>query len=220
MKRFKSIAIDGPAGAGKSEVSKILAKSLGFLHVDTGALYRAVAWYVLNNDIDDKRIRNEIDKIKIELKFKNSEQLLFLNGVDVTHKIRTQQISEAASKISSFGFIRDFLLSAQKNLAEHNNVIMDGRDISTVVLPDADVKVFLTAEVHERALRRMKQFQENGKNCNFEEVLESIRARDKNDSTRKIAPLKPSKDSLIFDTTGLSLDEVISKLLVHIKGVI
>lgn len=220
MKKFKSIAVDGPAGAGKSEVSKILAKSLGFLHVDTGALYRAIAWYMLDNDIDDKRIHNEIDKIKVELKFKNSEQLLFLNGVDITDKIRTQQISEVASKISSFGFVRDFLLLTQRNLAEHNNVIMDGRDISTIVLPDADVKIFLTAEVHERALRRMKQFQKNGKNCNFEEVLESIRARDKNDSTRKIAPLKPSKDSLIFDTTGLSLDEVVSKLLKHIKGVI
>lgn len=220
MKRFKSIAIDGPAGAGKSEVSKILAKNLGFLHVDTGALYRAIAWYMLDNDIDDKRIHNEIDKIKVELKFKNSEQLLFLNGVDITDKIRTQQISEVASKISSFGFVRDFLLSTQRNLAEHNNVIMDGRDISTIVLPDADVKIFLTAEVHERALRRMRQLQENSKICNFEEILESIRARDKNDSTRKIAPLKPSKDSLIFDTTGLSLDEVVSKLLKHIKGVI
>ena len=220
MKRFKSIAIDGPAGAGKSEVSKILAKNLGFLHVDTGALYRAVAWYMLNNGIDDKGICNEIDKIKIELKFKNSEQLLFLNGADITGKIRTQQISEAASQISSFGFIRDFLLSTQRNLAEHNNVIMDGRDISTIVLPDADVKIFLTAEVRERALRRMRQLQENGKNCNFEEILESIRARDKNDSTRKIAPLKPSKDSLIFDTTGSSLNEVISRLLEHIKDVI
>lgn len=220
MKRFKSIAIDGPAGAGKSEVSKILAKNLGFLHVDTGALYRAIAWYMLDNDIDDKRIHNEIDKIKVELKFKNSEQLLFLNGVDITDRIRTQQISEVASKISSFGFVRDFLLSTQRNLAEHNNVIMDGRDISTIVLPDADVKIFLTAEVHERALRRMKQLKENGKNCNFEEILESIRVRDKNDSTRKIAPLKPSKDSLVFDTTGLSLNEVVSKLLTHIKGVI
>ena len=220
MKRFKSIAIDGPAGAGKSEVSKILAKNLGFLHVDTGALYRAIAWYMLNNNVDDKRTRNELDKIKIELKFKNSEQLLFLNGVDITDRIRTQQISEVASKISSFGFVRDFLLSTQRNLAEHNNVIMDGRDISTIVLPDADVKIFLTAEVHERALRRMKQLKENGKNCNFEEILESIRVRDKNDSTRKIAPLKPSKDSLVFDTTGLSLNEVVSKLLTHIKGVI
>ena len=220
MKKFKSIAIDGPAGAGKSEVSKILAKSLGFLHVDTGALYRAIAWYMLNNNVDDKRTRNELDKIKIELKFKNTEQLLFLNGVDITDKIRTQQISEAASQISSFGFVRDFLLSTQRNLAEHNNVIMDGRDISTIVLPDADVKIFLTAEVHERALRRMKQLKENGKNCNFEEILESIRVRDKNDSTRKIAPLKPSKDSLVFDTTGLSLNEVVSKLLTHIKGVI
>ncbi len=220
MKRFKSIAIDGPAGAGKSEVSKILAKNLGFLHVDTGALYRAIAWYMLNNSIDDKEMHNKLDKMKIELKFQNTEQLLFLNGVDITDKIRTQQISEAASQISSFGFIRDFLLSTQRNLAKHNNVIMDGRDISTIVLPDADVKIFLTAEVHERALRRMKQLKENGKNCNFEEILESIRVRDKNDSTRKIAPLKPSKDSLIFDTTGLSLDEVVSKLLKYIKGVI
>ncbi len=220
MKKFKSIAIDGPAGAGKSEVSKILAKSLGFLHVDTGALYRAIAWYMLNNNVDDKRTRNELDKIKIELKFKNTEQLLFLNGVDITDKIRTQQISEAASQISSFGFVRDFLLSTQRNLAEHSNVIMDGRDISTVVLPDADVKIFLTAEVRERALRRMKQLKKNGKNCNFEEILESIRARDKNDSTRKIAPLKPSEDSLIFDTTGLSLDEVSIKLLAHVKDVI
>ena len=220
MKKFKSIAIDGPAGAGKSEVSKILAKSLGFLHVDTGALYRAIAWYMLNNNVDDKRTRNELDKIKIELKFKNTEQLLFLNGVDITDKIRTQQISEAASQISSFGFVRDFLLSTQRNLAEHSNVIMDGRDISTVVLPDADVKIFLTAEVRERALRRMKQLKKNGKNCNFEEILESIRARDKNDSTRKIATLKPSEDSLIFDTTGLSLDEVSIKLLAHVKDVI
>ncbi len=218
MKKF-SIAIDGPAGAGKSEVSSILADKLGFVHLDTGALYRTVAYYFFdsNKKIDEKFVNEEISKISVDIRFLDRLQLMYLNGVNVTDKIRNIFISKIASDISSFKVVRDFLLDIQRNLAKSNNIIMDGRDISTVVLPDADVKVFLTASVEERAKRRLKQLRQKGIELGYHEVLSSIKIRDKNDSTRSIAPLKPSKNSKIFDTTDQGIDEVVELILDYIK---
>ena len=218
MKKF-SIAIDGPAGAGKSEVSSILADKLGFVHLDTGALYRTIAYYFLslNKKIDENSINKEIYKISVDIKFLDRLQLMYLNGENVTDKIRSMSISKAASDVSSFGVVRNLLLDVQRNLAKSNNIIMDGRDISTVVLPDADVKIFLTASVEERARRRLNQLKQKGIDLRYNEVLNSIKLRDRNDSTRSIAPLKPSKDSRIFDTTNQSIDEVVVSILYYIK---
>lgn len=218
MKRI-SIAIDGPAGAGKSEVSSILAGKLGFVHLDTGALYRAVAYYFLNlnKKIDENLVNKEISKISVDIKFLDRLQLMYLNGENVTDKIRSVSISKIASDVSSFGSVRDFLLDIQRNLAKSNNIIMDGRDISTVVLPNADVKIFLTASVEERAKRRLNQLKQKGIELEYDEVLNSIKLRDRNDSNRSIAPLKPSKDSKIFDTTNQSIDEVVASILNYIK---
>lgn len=220
MSNFKSIAIDGPAGAGKSDVSDILAKKLGFIHVDTGALYRAVALYFLENNFDYKDqqiICENLNKILINIEFKNNSQLIYLNNINITEKIRLKEVANIASSISAFSCVRDFLLEIQKNTTKFNNIIMDGRDIATVVLPNADVKIFLTASLEERAKRRLKQLKEKNINCNYNEVLNLIKQRDNNDFHRKIAPLKPSQDSLIYDTTDKNINEVVEFLLIYIK---
>lgn len=214
-----SIAIDGPAGAGKSEVSSILADKLGFIHLDTGALYRTVAYYFVNSNgiINEELVNKEISKISVDIKFLDKLQLMYLNKENVTDKIRNMSVSKIASDISSFRCVREFLLDIQRNLAKSNNIIMDGRDISTVVLPNANVKIFLTASAEERARRRMNQLKQKGIELEYNEILNSINLRDKNDSTRSIAPLKPSKDSEIFDTTNQSINEVVTSILNYIK---
>ena len=221
MSNFKSIAIDGPAGAGKSDVSDILAKKLGFIHVDTGALYRAVALYFLENNFDYKNqqiICKNLNKILVNVDFKNNSQLIYLNNINITEKIRLKEVANIASSISAFSCVRDFLLEIQRNTVEFYSVIMDGRDIATVVLPNADVKIFLTASVEERAKRRFKQLKEKDIKCDYNEVLNLIKKRDNNDFHRKIAPLKPSQDSLIYDTTNKTIDEVVNFLFNYIKG--
>lgn len=225
MNKFRSIAIDGPAGAGKSDVSDILAEKLGFVHVDTGALYRAVGLYFLENNLDYKDqqvICKNLNKILINLKFENNLQNIYLNNNNITDKIRTQKISSIASLISAFSCVRDFLLEIQRNIAKFNNVIMDGRDIATVVLPNANIKIFLTASVEERAKRRFKQLKskinKNNININYNEVLNLIKNRDNNDYNRKIAPLKPSKDSFIYDTTDKNINEVVDFLFNYIQN--
>ena len=221
MSNFKSIAIDGPAGAGKSDVSDILAKKLEFIHVDTGALYRAVALYFLENNFDYQNqqiIRENLNKILINIEFKNNSQLIYLNNINITEKIRLKEVANIASSISAFSCVRDFLLEIQRNTVEFYSVIMDGRDIATVVLPNADVKIFLTASVEERAKRRFKQLKEKDIKCDYNEVLNLIKKRDNNDFHRKIAPLKPSQDSLIYDTTNKTIDEVVNFLFNYIKG--
>lgn len=213
-----NIAVDGPAGAGKSTVCKQAAKELGYIYVDTGAMYRALAYYFFKNKVFDvDRVKEEIDNIKIEVKFINGEQRIFLCGEDVSDFIRTPEIASLASKISANKIIRNYLLNLQRNIAKSNNVLMDGRDIGTVILPNADVKIYLTASKEERARRRYKEFVSKGVVCNYEKVLEDIEKRDYNDSHREIAPLKPSFDSVIIDTSNLSFEESVKELVDIIK---
>lgn len=215
-----SIAIDGPSGSGKSTVSKCLAKKLDFLNVDTGALYRAIAYFLWVNHInykDELSVKKCLDKIKIDIKNINYIQMIFLNNEDVTDKIRSNDISMMASYISAMPPVRSYLLDLQRNLAKNNNVIMDGRDIGTVVLPDADIKLFLTASPEVRAKRRYTQLLEKKENVSYDEILDTINKRDFNDSHRETAPLKPAADAIVFDNSEYTLDETIDMLLKTIK---
>ncbi len=214
-----SIAIDGPAGAGKSTIAKELSKKLLYIYVDTGALYRAIGLYMIDNNINnDKSAVSSLKNIKVNLEFIDKEQKVFLCGKDVSSKIRTPEVSMMASKVSAIPEVRSFLFDLQQNMAKQNNVIMDGRDIGTVVLPDANVKIFLTASLEKRAQRRYKDLLEKGIKCQYEEVLRDIIKRDEDDSNRKIAPLKPADDAIIIDTTEYSLKESIDLVLNTIKN--
>lgn len=214
-----NVAIDGPAGAGKSTIAKAAAKQLNYIYVDTGALYRTIAYNaVMNNVIDDTNgIIAMLDNTKVELKYIDGVQAVFLNGEDVSSFIRTPEISMGASKVSAIPEVRAFLLSLQQEIAKENNVIMDGRDIATVVLPNADVKIFLFASPECRAERRYKELVEKGANVTYDEVLEDVNKRDYQDSHREIAPLKPSEDSIMLDTSNLNLDESIELVIKTIK---
>ncbi len=210
-----NIAIDGPAGAGKSTVAKGLAKKLGFIYVDTGALYRAIGLFAIRKEVNTKDAEGVsalLGDIKIELKFVDGAQRVFLNDEDVSEAIRTPDASMAASNVSAIPNVRAFLLDLQRDIAKKNNCLMDGRDIGTVVLPDAQIKIFMTADVEERATRRYKELQEKGINDSYEQVLKEMKERDFQDSNRPIAPLKPAEDSMIFDSTGLTLQESIDRL--------
>lgn len=214
-----NVAIDGPAGAGKSTIAKAAAKQLNYIYVDTGALYRTIAYNaVMNNVIDDANgIIAMLDNTKVELKYIDGVQAVFLNSEDVSAFIRTPEISMGASKVSAIPEVRAFLLSLQQEIAKENDVIMDGRDIATVVLPNADVKIFLFASPECRAERRYKELVEKGENVTYDEVLEDVNKRDYQDSHREIAPLKPSKDSIMLDTSKLNLDESIELVIKTIK---
>ena len=216
-----NVAIDGPAGAGKSTIAKACAKELGFIYVDTGALYRAVALNALRNGVlnDEKGIVEMLKETTVELKFdETNTQRVFLNGKDVSDLIRTPEISMGASNVSKIPQVREFLLELQRSIARENNVIMDGRDIATVVLPNANVKIFLSASAECRAERRYKELIEKGEKVTYEEVLADVNARDYQDSHREIAPLKPTKDSVMADTTSLSLAEGTELVKNIIKG--
>lgn len=211
-----SVAIDGPAGAGKSTIAKIAAKRLNFIYVDTGALYRTLGYgaYVGNVNIhDDNALEAYLNNSSVELKFIYGEQRVFLNGQDVSDKIRTPQMGTAASEISAIPRVREYLLEMQRGLAKTNNVIMDGRDIGTVVLPNAEVKIFLTASPECRAKRRLKDFEEKGESVDYDEVLRLIIERDYQDSHREIAPLKPAQDSIIVDTSELNLEQSVERIM-------
>ncbi len=215
-----SIALDGPAGAGKSTVAKGAAKELGFIYVDTGALYRTVGLKFIREGYDtnlDCDIEAILKTIEVDIKFINGTQHVFLNGEDVSEAIRTPEASMMASAVSAKPPVRAFLLEMQRKLARENNVLMDGRDIGTVVLPNATLKFFVTASVEERANRRYKELCEKGTSVTYQEVYKDIETRDYNDSHRKIAPLKPAQDSIMFDTTGNTLEESIDKLIKIIK---
>lgn len=214
-----NVAIDGPAGAGKSTIAKAAAKELGFIYVDTGALYRAVAYNAVKNGVidDEQGIISMLDDTKVELKYVNGVQSVYLNGEDVSGFIRTPEISMGASKVSAIPQVRAFLLNLQREIAKTNNVIMDGRDIATVVLPDAEVKIFLFASPECRAERRYKELVEKGENVSFDDVLKDVNQRDYQDSHREIAPLKPSEESIMADTSELTLQESIDLIVNTIK---
>ncbi|MBE6754172.1 MAG: (d)CMP kinase [Ruminococcaceae bacterium] len=211
-----NIAIDGPAGAGKSTLARMAAQKLGYIYVDTGALYRAVALFVLQRGFDPhdaQAVCNMLPMMDIELRFVDGEQRIYLCGENVSRIIRTQEVSMAASAVSAIGKVRDFLFDLQVDIAEKNDVIMDGRDIGTVVLPNAQVKIYLTASAEERAKRRWTELRDKGIDIEYEDVLEDIIERDHNDMNRPIAPLKPAPGSVRLDTTGLSLEEAEAALL-------
>lgn len=214
-----NVAIDGPAGAGKSTIAKAAAKELGFIYVDTGALYRAVAYNAVKTGAidDEQKIINMLASTKVELKYVNGVQAVYLNGEDVSAFIRTPEISMGASKVSAIPQVRTFLLNLQREIASTNNVIMDGRDIATVVLPNADVKIFLFASPECRAERRYKELIEKGESVSFDDVLKDVNQRDYQDSHREIAPLKPSDDSIMADTSELTLQESIDLIVNTIK---
>ncbi len=217
-----AVAIDGPAGAGKSTIARQAAKKVGFIYVDTGALYRTVGLFMLRNGItpsDGEAVSKEVDsgRVKIDLAFQDGEQKVLLNGEDVTGLIRTPEVSLASSQVSAVPKVREFLFSLQKTLATEHHVIMDGRDIGTVVLPEAQVKIFLTASPEERAKRRCKELQEKGMEADFDDVLREIKERDYNDSHRVIAPLVPAKDAVFVDTSSMTLEQAVHAVLDLVK---
>ena len=214
-----NVAIDGPAGAGKSTIAKAAAKELGFIYVDTGALYRAIAYNAVTKGVidDTQKIIDMLIDTNVELKYVDGVQAVYLNGDDVSAYIRTPEISMGASKVSAIPQVREFLLNLQRDISQKNNVIMDGRDIATVVLPNADVKIFLFASPECRAQRRYKELMEKGEDVTFEDVLADVNQRDYQDSHREIAPLKPSEDSVMADTSKLTLEESIQLIINIIK---
>lgn len=215
-----NIAIDGPAGAGKSTVAKGVAAKLGYIYVDTGALYRAIGVYALRAGVDTKDgdgVSALLPEINVELKFIDGVQHVFLNGEDVSVEIRTPDASMAASNVSAIPSVRSFLFDLQRNIASKNDCIMDGRDIGTVVLPNAQVKIFLTADPEERAMRRYKELIVKDPDVKYDDVLADLKVRDYQDSHREIAPLKPAEDSVVYNTTGNSLEESIEKVINIIK---
>lgn len=213
-----AIAIDGPAGAGKSTIARAAAQRLSYLYVDTGALYRAIAFFMQERKLNDEaEIVTALGDVEVNLKFVDGVQRVFLCGEDVTEKIRTPQISMMASKISAIPEVREFLLHLQRDLAQKNNVLMDGRDIGTVILPNADVKIFLTASPEARAQRRHKELLGKGLESRYEEVLADILKRDRDDSTRAVAPLKRAEDAILVDTSDCNLEESIELVLRIVK---
>ena len=216
MAKKISVAIDGPAGAGKSTIAKRLAKELGYVYVDTGAIYRTVAyffdlWGVAPKDIDG--ITRYIDELNIAIEYdEEGVQHMLMNGIDVTDDIRTPEISQKASLISAHAIVRDMLLDMQRDVAKQHDVIMDGRDIGTVVLPKATVKIFLTASAEVRAQRRCEELNAKGMKANYNQVLKDIQQRDYQDTHREVAPLKMCRDSIKLDTSDLDVDGVIAAM--------
>ena len=210
------IAIDGPAGAGKSATAKALAKKLGFIYVDTGALYRGIGLYVIRKGAKASAIEEVVPllaEIKIEMKHIDGEQHIFLNGEDVSGFIRTESVSAAASDVSAIPAVRDFLFDMQREIAEKNSVVMDGRDIGTVVLPEAELKIFLTAKPEVRAERRVNQLAEKGIEANFEDVLADVIQRDYNDTNRDFRPLKLAEDGVLLDNSEMNFEETLEKII-------
>ncbi len=217
-----NIAIDGPAGAGKSTIARKAAAELGFIYVDTGALYRSVAYYCISAGADvsaPESVEKLLPEITPELRFIDGVQHVFVNGSDVSDKIRTPEVSMAASKVSAIPAVRAFLFDLQKKIARENDIIMDGRDIGTVVLPDADLKIFLTASPEARADRRYAELKDKPDAPAYEQVLADIIKRDHDDSTRAIAPLKQADDAVLCDTTELSLEESVQTIIGMIRGI-
>ena len=221
--KYVSVAVDGPAGSGKSTITKMVAKSLGFNYVDTGAMYRALTFNFLSNgldELDEEKIKELLSKTDFKVEYVDGVQYVYVNDVEVSDKIRTAEVSKFTSLFAKSPAVRDFLIDTQRNLANTNNIIMDGRDIASVVLPNADVKIFLTASVEERARRRVLDFERQGiENVDFEKVKEDIKARDWQDENRDIAPLVKVDSATLLDTTSLTIDEVVEKMAELVKSI-
>ena len=210
------IAIDGPSGSGKSTLAKAVAKRLGIIYVDTGALYRTIGYYVYitgNDPHDTQRVEKLLNEINIELKYEDGSQRVILNGEDLGDKIRVPEMSMYASLVSSIPAVRAFLLDMQKDMARKNSVVMDGRDIGTVIIPDADVKIFLTASNETRAKRRTLELLKKGVEVSYDDVLNDMIERDKNDKNRNIAPAIPASDAVIFDNSVMSVEESVDEIV-------
>lgn len=219
MKKI-NVAIDGPAGAGKSSISKAVAAKLGCIYVDTGAMYRACALYAIENgiNIDAVSLESHLDEINVEIKYNEDGQRIILNGKDVSTRIREADVSIGASNIAVIPSVRLKLVELQREMADKNSVVMDGRDIGTYVLPNAEVKIFLTASIDERARRRLAELEQKGTVTDFESVKKDMAYRDKNDSEREFAPLRQADDAVLLDTTELSFDEVVCKVMEIIES--
>ena len=216
-----SIAIDGPAGAGKSTIAKIVSKKLGFIYIDTGAMYRAMAVHMIRNGVsgdDSAEIEKNIDSADISIGHENGEQVVFLNGENVNSELRTEQVSAMASKTSANAKVREKLVELQRKQAKTTNVVMDGRDIGTVVLPDSELKVYLTAGTRVRAERRYKEQIAKGVNCNIDEIEADIKERDHRDMTRENSPLKKADDAVEIDSSYMTIDEVADKIISLYQG--
>lgn len=217
-----NIAIDGPAGAGKSTIAKIAAKKLGFIYVDTGAMYRAMALYFIRNNIsggDEEAVTKACSEIDVSIEYKNKKQVVILNGENVNAFIRTEQVSMMTSTISKYAAVRNKLLDIQRNLAKTKDVIMDGRDIGTCVLPDAKTKIYLTASIAERARRRYKEQTERGIDCDIKQIEQDIALRDKQDMNREIAPLRQAEDAVLIDSSDLTINEAVDAVInIYKKG--
>ncbi len=218
--KYINVAVDGPSGSGKSTLSRKAAEKLGYIYVDTGAMYRTIGLHIYNCGIktdDTAAIIQQLPLISIDLSYENGEQIIFLNGNNVSKEIRTHIISSYASDVAKIPQVRTFLLDMQRQMAENHNVIMDGRDIATVVLPNADVKIFLTASAEIRAKRRYDELLQRGQQVDFNQLLQDIKDRDFQDSHREVAPLKPSENSIILDTSSLDFNESLHQLIKIIK---
>lgn len=218
---MNSIAIDGPAGAGKSSIAKALSKRLGYIYIDTGAMYRAVALFFVENNVSngtDSRIESLLEKFDISIKYEDGAQKVILNGEDVTGKLRLEEIGKLASKFSAIGSVREKLVALQRKLAQQENVVMDGRDIGTVVLPNADLKIYLSASSKVRAKRRYLELLEKGHtDLDINEIEDEIIKRDEADMNRRISPLKQADDAYYLDSSDMTLEEVVSKILSMVK---
>lgn len=211
-----NIAIDGPAGAGKSTIAKMVAKELQFVYVDTGAMFRSMALYMLRNGVDvqnEKEVADACKSIDITITYQNGEQQIIMNQENVTGLIRTEEVGKNASAIAVYADVRTKLLQLQRELAKKENVIMDGRDIGTAVLPDAQTKIYLTASSAERARRRVAQLAENGVEANFDEIEADIIKRDEQDMNREIAPLRQADDAVLIDSSEMSIEEVVKEII-------
>ncbi|MDD3745468.1 MAG: (d)CMP kinase [Anaerostipes sp.] len=219
---FYSIAIDGPAGAGKSTIAKKIAKELEFIYVDTGAMYRAMALYFIRNQVDVKNedaINAACKKIDVKIVYENEMQQVLLNGENVTGLLREEEVGNMASKTSSYKMVRQTLLGLQRDLAKTANILMDGRDIGTHVLPNADLKIYLTASSAVRAKRRYDELLEKGESANLDQIEEDIKQRDHQDMSRKIAPLKQAEDAVLVDSSHMGIDEVVAKVVEEFEKV-
>ena len=215
-----NIAIDGPAGAGKSTIAKLVAKELGFIYVDTGAMYRGLAVHFLKKGIvpgEVEKIEAACEDAKVELGYENGVQQVYLNGENITSQLREEAVGNMASVSSAVPAVRAKLLDLQRNLAKEKDVVMDGRDIGTNVLPNADVKVYLTASVECRAMRRFKELEEKGEACDFEQIRQDIQERDEHDMTREIAPLKQAEDATLIDSSEMGIDDVVKAIIALTK---